>query len=186
MTIDWSLAIAVGMPILTLFVGALINHLLESRPKLIAHLGFISAHQLEPQEDGTPGTIVNTHSVIIKNMGRKAAANVRLGHNFLPNVNVYPDVSYEIRDLPGGGKEIVFPTLIPKKQVSVNYLYFAPDTWEKVNTHIESDSGPAKVVNVLLQPQIKPWVQKLIWVLIVTGIITLGYFLFEVIGWLAT
>lgn len=146
MSIDWQLAASVGMPIITFFVGALLNHLLESRPKLVSHLGFISSHRLEPNADGSPGAIVNTHSVVIRNMGRKAAINVRLGHNFLPNVNVYPDVEYEIRDLPGGGKELVFPTLVPKKEVSVNYLYFAPDTWERINTYVESDTGPAKVV----------------------------------------
>lgn len=45
MNIDWNLAISVGMPVTTLFLGALINHLFESRPKLISHLGFISSHQ---------------------------------------------------------------------------------------------------------------------------------------------
>jgi hypothetical protein len=167
------------MPIITLFLGALINHLMTSRPKLISHLGFISAHTLKPQADGSPGAIVNTHSVVIRNTGRKAATNVRLGHNFLPNVNVYPDVAYEVRDLPGGGKEIVFPTLIPKKEISINYLYFAPDTWERVNTYIESDAGPAKVVSVLLQPQAKPWLIRTIWTLVVIGAITCMYLLFE-------
>lgn len=186
MSIDWNLVAAVGMPIVTLFLGALINHLVESRPKLISHLGFISSHRLEPQADGTLGAIVNTHSVVIKNTGRKAATNVRLGHNFLPNVNVYPDVAYEIRDLPGGGKEMVFPTLVPRKEVNVNYLYFAPDTWERVNTHVESDDGPAKVVTVLLQPQPKPWLLRLVWTLIVIGAITCCYLFFTAIRSLAT
>lgn len=186
MNIDWQLASAVGMPIITLFVGALLNHLLESRPKLVSHLGFISSHRLEPNADGSPGAIVNTHSVVIRNMGRKAATNVRLGHNFLPNVNVYPDVEYEIRDLPGGGKELLFPTLVPKKEVSVNYLYFAPDTWERVNTHVESDAGPAKVVPVLLQPQPRPWQLRAVWTLIVIGIVACAYVLFEGIRWIST
>lgn len=186
MNIDWNLVAAVGMPILTLFLGALINHLLESRPKLISYLGFISAHRLEPRPEGNPVAIVNTHSVVIRNTGRRAATNVRLGHNFLPNVNVYPDVAYEVKDLPGGGKEIVFPTLVPKKEISINYLYFAPETWQHVNTHIESDEGPAKVVNVLLQPQAKPWLLRTIWAFIVIGVIACGYILFEAIRWFAT
>jgi hypothetical protein len=186
MSIDWNLAAAVGMPVVTLFLGAMINHLFESRPKLISHLGFISSHQLGPQLDGTSGSVVNTHSVIIKNAGRKVARNVRLGHNFLPNIYVYPDVAYEVRDLPGGGKEIVFPTLVPKKEVTVNYLYFAPVTWEKINTHVESDDGPAKVITVLLQPQAKPWLVRVIWALLVIGLIAVAYLLFEAIRWMAT
>ncbi|MDO6822124.1 hypothetical protein [Marinobacter sp. 1_MG-2023] len=184
MNIDWNLAAAVGMPIITLFLGVLINHLLESRPKLVSHLGFISAHRMGPNADGTPGAVVHTHSVIIKNTGRRAATNVRLGHNLLPNVNVYPDTDHEIRDLPGGGKEIVFPTLVPKKEVSVNYLYFAPTTWGEVNTHVESDDGPAKVVPVLLQPQAKPWVRRLVWALLIVGLTTCVYLMVDGIRWL--
>jgi len=186
MTIDWNLVAVVAMPIVTLFLGALLNHLVESRPNLITHLGFISSHRLEPQQNGIPGPIVNAHSVILKNTGRKVATNVRLGHNFLPNINVYPDIEYKIRDLPGGQKEILFPTLVPKKEISINYLYFAPDTWERINTHIESDDGPAKVVNVLLQTQLKPWLLKVLWIFIVIGVITCSYFFVEVIRRLAT
>lgn len=186
MSIDWHLAASVGMPIITLFLGALVNHLLESRPKLVSHIGFISSHELEQKPDGSPGEIVNTHSVVIRNMGRKAATNVRLGHNFLPNVNVYPDIEYEIRDLPGGGKELVFPTLVPKKEVSINYLYFVPDTWQKVNTHVESDDGLAKVIPVLLQPQLRLWQIRTMWTLIVIGLVACAYVLFEGIRWIAT
>lgn len=61
------MAVTVGMPVVTLFLGALINHLIDKRSKLIAHLGFISSHSLKPQADGKPGAVVNTHSVVIKN-----------------------------------------------------------------------------------------------------------------------
>ena len=186
MRINWNSMLTVSMPIVTLFLGALVNHLLESKPKLISYLGFISSHRLTQQENGTPGAIVNTHSLIIKNIGRRVATNVRLGHSFLPSVNVYPDVAYEIQDLPGGGKEIIFPTLVPKKEVSVNYLYFAPLTWDKINTNIESDHGLAKVVTVLLQPQAKPWLIKVLGTLVLIGVITCAYLFFEALRWLAT
>jgi len=186
MRIDWNIVVAVGMPILTLFLGAWINHLFECRPKLISYLGFISSHRLPPQADGNPGPIVNTHSVIIKNMGRKTAINVRLGHTFLPSFNVYPDIAYNVIELPGGGKEIVFPALVPRKEVHVNYLYFAPVTWQGVNTHIESDDGLAKVVAVLLQPLAKPLQIKITWVLVVVGVISTTYLLFECVHWLIT
>jgi len=185
MTVDWNLVASISMPIITLFLGALLNKLIESREKLIAHLGYISSHRVRSAEpDGEP-TLVNTHSVIIKNTGRKAAKNVRLGHTFLPDVNVFPDVDYTTNPLPGGGTEIVFPTLAPKKEVTVSYLYFPPDTWERVNTHIESDEGPAKIVQVLLQQQPKPWQLKIIWFLIIVGLIATVYGLVEAIKWYA-
>ena len=186
MSIDWNLAVAVGMPILTLFLGALLNHLLISRPRLISYLGFVSSHRMEPDADGKPGPIVNTHSLVLRNSGKKSAQNVRLGHHFLPNVNIYPDITYHVEPLPGGGKEIVIPTLVPKKEITINYLYFAPATWDQINTHIESDSGPAKRVNVLLQPQVKPWLRNTIWTFLISGVVAVVYLLFEVIRWFAT
>lgn len=181
---DVELLVKIAMPIVTLFLGIILNRLIENREKLIAHFGHIAAHKIAAPEEGQEPTVVNTHSVIIKNSGRKAAKNVRLGHNFLPDINVYPDVEYSVNDLPGGGKEILFPTLIPKKEVTVSYLYFPPDTWSQINTHIESDEGPAKIVQVLLQAQPKPWVLKLIWFLIITGIIGTVYSATEVVRWL--
>ena len=181
---DIDLVIKVGMPIFMLFLGIAVNRYFENREKLISHLGYIASHKLAPAEEGKEPTVVNTHSVIIKNTGRKAAKNVRLGHNYLPNVNVYPDIAYSIGDLPGGGKEIVFPTLVPKKEVTISYLYFPPSTWAEINTHIESDEGPAKVVNVLLQQQPKPIALKIVWFLIFMGLVATVYGLVEFAGWL--
>lgn len=181
---DLELLVKIAMPIVTLFLGIILNRLVENREKLIAHLGYIASHKVASAAEGKNPSVVNTHSLIIKNSGRKVAKNVRLGHSFLPDINVYPDVEYSINDLPGGSKEIIFPTLIPKKEVTVSYLYFPPDNWSQINTHIESDEGPAKFVNVLLQPQPKPWALKLIWFFIITGIIGSVYSAIEIIRWL--
>lgn len=138
---------------------------------------------MEPDADGKSGPIVNTHSLVLRNSGNKSAQNVRLGHHFLPNVNIYPDITYHVEPLPGGDKEIVIPTLVPKKEITINYLYFAPATWDRINTHIESDSGPAKRVNVLLQPLVKPWLRITIWTFLILGLVAVVCLLFEVIRW---
>lgn len=186
MNVNWSIIVAIAMPIITLFIGAWVTHIFENRPNLISYIGFISGHRMEPIEPGQNPIIVNSHSVVLKNTGRSAATNVRIGHYNIPNmsVNVYPDIQYSIKDLPGGGKEILIPTLIRKKEITVNYLYFYPTTWNNVNTHIESDAGKAKVVNVLLQQQVKPWVIKLIWILLTIGCISSLYLIYELINWL--
>ncbi len=183
MNLNWELIVKIAMPIVTLFLGIILNRFIENREKLIAHLGYIASHKVaSPIEEQEP-TIVNTHSLIIRNNGRKAAKNVRIGHNFLPDVNVFPDVDYSINNLPGGGKEIIFPTLIPKKEVTISYLYFPPDTWDGINTFIESDEGSAKIVKVLLQTQPKPIVLKVIWFLIIFGLVSLVYATVELIIW---
>lgn len=181
---DIDLLLKIAMPVITLFLGVFINRFFESREKLISHLGYIASHKLPPHKEGEEPTIVHTHSVIIRNNGRKAAKNVRLGHNYLPNFNVYPDIEYSINNLPGGGKEIVFPTLTPKKEITISYLYFPPYTWSAINTHIESDEGSAKVVQVLLQPQVNPLVIKIIWILIIVGLMSTIYGVIQLTRWL--
>ena len=37
-----------------------------------------------------------------------------------------PDVEYRVSDLPGGGQEILFPSLVPNEQVAVSSLYIPP------------------------------------------------------------
>jgi hypothetical protein len=184
MEVDWSLVAKIAMPIITLFLGVFVNRLLENREKLVVYLGHSASHRLQPNEDGQPPVIVNTHSVVLKNNGRKSAKNVRLGHNQLPNVNVFPDIEYEIKELPGGGKEIVFPVITPKKEINISYLYYEPTRWQNINTHIESDEGPAKVVSVLLQPQPKPIVLRLVLFLMGLGVISSIYIIYELISWL--
>lgn len=184
MNIDWNIAVQIAAPIIALFVGALLNHFLANKEKLISHYGHVSGFKLDPTTGAEP-IYVNTHSIVVKNSGRKTATNVRIGHKILPNIKVYPDIEYRIQDLPGGGKEIVIPTLIPKKEVTISYLYFAPTTYDQINTHVESDKGPAKIVSVLLQPQPSKWLIKLIWVLIVYGIIGIIYTAYGIIKNLA-
>ena len=67
-----------------------------------------------------------THSVVLRNSGRRPATNVRLAHPYLPDFNVFPSVGYRVENLPGGGREIVMPTLVPNEQVTISYLYFPP------------------------------------------------------------
>ena len=185
MTVDWNIVIQIATPIIALFIGAILRNMLESREKLISYLGHVSTFRVNPTDPTQQPYSVNTHSVIIKNTGRKAATNVRLGHAVLPNMMVYPDVEYRLNQLPGGGSEILFPSIVPRKEITVSYLYFPPITWDQINTHIESDRGPAKVVNVLLQPQIKPWQIRTVWFFIICGIIGCLYSLIEAVLWLA-
>ena len=182
MDVDFNIVVKIVVPIVTLILGVTINKILENKEKLVVYLGHAASHRLEKKED-QPQIIVNTHSVVLRNNGNKSAQNVRLGHNHLPNVSVYPDIEYEIRELPSGGKEIIFPIVIPKKEITISYLYYEPVRWQNINTHIESDEGPAKVVAVLLQKQPRPIALKLVGFLIFLGAISLIYFFVKLIQW---
>lgn len=171
-SIDWPTVANIAMPVIALFIGAGLDRFFEKRSRVISYLGHVSGIGLSRPEGPL---VVNTHSVVLRNAGRKAATNVRLGHWTLPDFQVFPGIEYTVRDLPGGQKEIVIPVLIPKKEITVTYLYFPPITWNQVNTHLESDDGPIRVIRVLPTLQLPRWALIVLWSLIVYGFIALLY-----------
>jgi hypothetical protein len=181
MPVDWSVVATVATPLIALVAGAAINRALESRPKLVTYLGHVSAHRVQP-ESGTPYDIF-THSVVLRNSGRRPATNVRLAHPYLPNFSVLPRVAYRVDDLPGGGKEIVIPTLVPKEQVTVSYLYFPPITWSQINGPIKSDEGMDRVLQVLPTQQYPMWFNLLAAGLMLSGLITIAYLAVAILRW---
>ncbi len=180
MSVDWNVVATMASPLVALFVGAALNRAIESRPRVVSYLGHVSGIFLSR---ATPPMQVNTHSVVLRNTGRKTARNVRLGHAVLPDFSVYPDIEYSVADLPGGGKEIRFPQLVPEKQVTVSYLYFPPITWGSINTHVESDDGPVKVLNVLPTVQLPKWLSSILWFLIGYGVLGAIYSLYAFALW---
>jgi hypothetical protein len=185
MSINWDIVLKIVMPLLTLFLGVWLKNIFEAKEKLIAHYGHVSSFKLKRSEGEEQDRWVYTHSVIVRNAGRKLATNLRLGHNVLPdNVIVQPDIEYSIKDLPGGSKELVFPSIAPKKEITISYLYSPPLTYAQINSHIESDSGAAKVVNVLLQQIYPKWINASVGVLMLTGSVTLIYLLVMLVAWL--
>jgi hypothetical protein len=182
MAVDWDLVVKIAGPVLGALVGAGIKHLLDGRPRVVAFLGHVSGIRL--QRDGAP-LAVGSHSVVIRNAGRKAAFNVRIGHNTLPDFQVYPDTPYTVETLPNGSREIHLGQLIPKKQITITYLYFPPLTWEQVNTHLETDDGPIKVLNVLPTVQPSKPVLTATWALIGIGAVTLLYLITLLLRWVA-
>jgi len=185
MSIDWDIALKVFMPLVSLFLGAWIKNALEAKVRLIVHYGHVSAFKLKGVEGDDQDRWVYTHSVVIKNNGRKPAFNLRLGHNVLPdNTIVQPDIEYSINVLPGGSKEMIFPILSPKKEITVSYLYYPPLTYGQINTHVESDAGAAKPVNVLLQPVYSKWVNYSVLALMLIGAVTVVYLLVVIVIWL--
>ena len=184
MQVDWNIVAMIGGPVVAACVGFLLNRALEQRPILIGWLGHATAFRLS-QDDG-PDIDIFTHSVVVRNSGRRAATNLRLGHNFLPNFEVSPRVNYEIVEMPNDGQELVFSKLLPNEQITISYLYVPPTTWDKINTHLKSDEGFVKIINVLPTPQFPRWANAIAWVLVVLGAITLLYLLFVLISSLVT
>src|SRR5947207_4049963 len=143
MGIDWELVLKIGVPLLAVFAGWALNRFTERRSRLITYIGHVAVLTAEQAH-------LNTHVVFIRNVGKKAASNVRVSHHDLPYFNIWPPVQHTTEDVPGTGRDIVIPTLVPEEQIAINYLYFPPTTWANVTRSVKSDEGHAQVVKVLL------------------------------------
>jgi len=166
-------------PLITLIIGVIIKHYTERRSKIISYIGHVSSFVLNNEEQ----TPVFTHSIIVRNAGRKAAQNIRLGHNVMPpNVTVFPKIQYQIDNTPEGASEIVIPILVPKEQVTISYLYFPPVTWDKINSYIKSDEGFAKIINVIPMTQPSKLALWFVWLLMFVGASFLIYWLIRLIA----
>lgn len=175
MKIDLNAFFTLLAPILALFVGAILNRYFARKAKLLTYISNVSIFKISNNVD-IP-YFVYTHSIVIKNTGGKTSNNVKIGHTDLPNFNIYPEIQYDLVDLPHGGKEIIIPSLVPDEQVIINYLYFPPLTFDKINTHVKSDEGFAKVIKVLLAPQHSKAFKSLLQVILIIGLTTILYFI---------
>ena len=180
MSLDLETFAKVASPIFTLVMGAVIKRYTEGRPRLLSFLGHVSAFTLQ----GEKNTAVFTHAVVVRNAGRIAAKNVRLGHMNLPqNVRVEPQVEHTICRRPDGTGEIVIPVLVPKEQVTISYLYFPPLTYNQINAYTKSDDGFAKIINAISTPQPPKPVVWLVWALMFVGASFLVYWAVRLVGY---
>ncbi|MGV3617936.1 MAG: hypothetical protein ACO1SV_21635 [Fimbriimonas sp.] len=177
MAIDWDLASRYIAPTATLILGIVINRLIERNPKVNFSLGYASRVTL-PSEGGAP-IVVHSHTAFISNVGKKVASNVRVSHWHLPSFDVFPDVPYEVVNLPRGGAEIVFSKLIPGEMLTISYLYYPPHTYNEVNETVRFDEGFAKQVAVSLTPHVKPALRWFFIFLELLGFLALIYLLVE-------
>lgn len=173
MKVDWGAVSNVAGPVVALVVGALANRWAESREALGCYLGHVSVFKFA-REDGTRGDVF-AHSIVLRNLGRRALTNVRINHPVLPDFDVKPSVAYRIEDLPDGSRDIVLPTLVARETITVSYLYFPPVTWQRVTGLIKHDKGFAKPIPVLLQRQYGRVIQGLVGLLMLAGAISIGY-----------
>jgi hypothetical protein len=147
---DIDLIAKIAAPLLSLIVAALIKHYLEGRSRLVTYVGHVAAF---PNADGVQ---THTHSTVIQNAGKKSAANVRIPHGVPLDgvmVQVSPPVHYTFEFSPTGMFQILIPTLAPKEQITVSYLYQAPTIWTQVSWPPKSDDGLAEIVQAIPAPR---------------------------------
>lgn len=171
-------AIKLAAPALTGVIGLLAKIYLDAKPKLVCYMIHSIAITTRNQIDlEAPPIVVHTHSIAVRNAGKKAASNVRIGHQFLPDFQMYPSLTHEIVRGSDNTAEIVIPTLVPGEQVTIGYLYFPPQTYQNINNYCKSDEVLAKYLNVApMVPASKTQLFTL-WTLVFIGASSLLYWL---------
>jgi hypothetical protein len=160
--------------VLGAFVGAVIVKRVDGKADLVSYFGHSSAFTTRPQ--GQPPFVIHTHDVVIQNVGRKAANNVRVSHNVLPDqFNLFPSVPYAIEQLPDGKKDIVIPKIVPGQLIVISYLYYPPLLWNQVHAGIRSDEGFARQQEMLLQRKMPTWLNVIAVVGFLIGCLTILY-----------
>ena len=152
--IDWPNLLTRG--VLTVVAGLIVYYLkrrLDRRatrsPVLNTFFGHVASFNVTPP--GAPMLTVNTHAVVIRNVSDRVLTNVRLHHNVLPNVTIWPITPWTRQTLQGGTEDIVIPTIQPGQELTVSYLNFPPLLFTNINAGIDCDQGPAQEIPVLLQ-----------------------------------
>ena len=164
--------------VLGAFVGAVIAKRVEGKADLVSYFGHSSAFTTRPQ--GQPSFVIHTHDVVIQNVGKKPANNVRVSHNVLPDqFNVFPSLPYSVEQLPDGKKDIVIPKVVPGQLIVISYLYYPPLLWNQVHAGIRSDEGFARQVEMQLQRKIPAWLTALAVAGFLIGCLTVLYLIWR-------
>lgn len=178
--IEWTVFLKFASPIIAVSVGFIISRFFSERERLIAFYDYIASHVHNSVVEEREVTHINTHAVVIRNNGNKTATNVRISHNVLPDIKIFPETDYKIKELPEGGKELIIPRITPKKEYTISYLYFPPIRFNDIASSIESDTGPAKIIKVRRQQIYPRWLSSLRVASMILGLITLLYIVFEI------
>lgn len=169
---DWHAIGVIAGWILPAIAGGIITWLAERRPKLMAWFPASAAVTLHQLPGGQTPPVVHTHSVMIRNRGRKAATNVRIGHNVLPAFSLFPpSVSFTTLKLQGMEEQIVFPVLPPRTQVQISYVYFPPLIYSQIHAGVSSDEGPASARDVVINPRPTIGLVLIAWSLWAVGLV---------------
>jgi hypothetical protein len=195
MQVDLDVFLKILAPLLTTAVGIVVRDRLTSKPRLIYSLVHASDHPLgQPAQPGAQGAApqvpqiqwIRTHSILIRNAGRQAAKNLRVGHMIKPpSIQVFPPVFHEIVSTTpnaDGPFEIVIPSLAPKETVTIAYLY-TNTTAQQIGATVKSDEGLGQRVDAVVNAPWPAFLPPLVWTLLFVGGCTAIYWCLRAAAW---
>ncbi|WP_421551809.1 hypothetical protein [Pseudomonas yamanorum] len=171
-------AVKIAAPFLTAVFGLLAKIYLDAKPKLVCYM--IHSFAIPTRNQNEPyaqPVIVHTHTIAVRNSGKKSATNVRIGHNSLPDFQIHPPLTHEVTRNADNTAEILIPTLVPGEQIAIGYLYFPPQTYQNINTYCKSDEVLAKYLNVVPMVPTGKIQLFILWTLVFIGASSFVYWL---------
>jgi len=177
---DWSALIKAVWSVALLVIGAGLQKLLERKPHVTYYVGPWSAFV------GSSPTTFHTHWIVIKNLGKKSATDVRVRHELRTETfYVIPQIPHSDPDMPGGGFEIVFPRLVPQEEVAISYMHSQP--FNNFRGQITHADGSAVEAAAILRPGYPAWLTSLVVLLALVGLIAILFVAIVVgsraVGW---
>lgn len=137
--------------IVSLVVGVILQRL-KDRPKLLYWLPGSFIFQLKE-----PEITLRTDSLTIQNSGRESASSVEIIHQSRPDhFQFSTPVNFVEETTPSGEHVIIIKSLGPKEYVNIQLM---SHTNLPVLLNVRAASGPAKQIQVHLQPILSKLVQ---------------------------
>ena len=164
-----------------LVVGYLLHKLTSKKSKLVYYLTNTAIFNLSTYQP----SVIGTHTITIQNMGNGIAEDVEICHGDIPYINVTPNLNYEIKETPQGGKIIYFSELAPKSSIVISYLYlFQNDSLKYLPLYVKSKEGYGKSINTMISPKYPKGVNYIAGFLMFSGLSFIIILIIEVIRWL--
>jgi hypothetical protein len=148
------------------------------KPRLEAFFTHGASHNVQAAK-----IVLNTHALLVRNVGALPATNVRITHHLWPqhtDVKLWPAVPYTTQLVPPAGSEIVVERLRPKEQVSLAYLYLSPTTMNDFGTRVAHDTGFAQFIQFQHARTLPRWAYALVVYLMLAGLAFSLYLLLKV------
>jgi hypothetical protein len=89
-------------------------------------------------------------------------------------------VPHTVETLPDNTQDIAIPTLIPREQLTISYLYAPTLTFDQVNQGVKCDQGFARVFPVVVQRQRPRWFLIIGQVILLVGVGSVAYLVYRV------
>lgn len=160
-------------------LAVLLSHWLRGRVNLITFSPNSTYFQLHPQQEGAAAVHIRSGQIMVQNLGRQSAKNVRITSVPGPPPAGYvivPSIVHSTRVGPNNEWIVEIPFVAPKEMITLQVLN-GPNI-----DSVRSEDGAAKAVPVTHQRLFPKWTQFVLASILLFGLLSFFY----MIGWLLT